>query len=478
MLVGRRTGVSAFQAQGGYSCKYLFVNKYRACRAVSEPHLAPTPSLLGLTYHLIAEKSDSSSFSPHLWRKLNLDGLNNYGIEVQNMKPHWIKFRNIMVVLLVFFGLAGIVTAKKTYFNATGDHEGLFLLKGENGSWFELTDDLFPEEAHRLIYGSPLTWFKHVVQTQKCNASASSCINFEWNESTGRGFIQNAFPDGTKLLMCLSRFDIPQGSGTKGLFLGGGLSPDNPDYRIDDVNEAGMAYFDGKRYYHIWCNVNEALVSARDTKALSYPSQWEFLGSKVLENNGKDVTLSSRHRTVIDGIPFDIDKFLSYEAGDTYFTLVTKVTNRGSFPGRFFYIYGDEPFLGNYGSSQGNVGWLKGGIVNMESYFDTKRNTFAGMFDYGNALIGERHEDYTGKANFIEWDVKSRPDYGYFANKEGGTGFLPNTPLANPDNRFIGLEWGPRLLKPGESFLVTLAIGMAGNNPGTGFPVKPVTPLN
>jgi hypothetical protein len=100
------------------------------------------------------------------------------------------------------------------------------------------------------------------------------------------------------------------------------------------------------------------------------------------------------------------------------------------------------------------------------------------MFDYGNPLAGEKHEDYTWKANFIEWNMSSRPDVGYFANKEGGTGFEANKPLANPDNRFIGLQWGPRVLGPNESFTFSLAIGMAGNDPTSGFPEKPVTHSN
>jgi len=393
------------------------------------------------------------------------------------LRSNLVKYCNKIRAIIVVVCVVGAFSVSNVYFNATGDHEGLYLLKGENGFWLELTDDLFPEEAPRLIYGSPLTWWKGVVSATQCNASADSCITFEWNESTGRGFVKNLYPDGRKLLISLGRFQGYHGAPSKGLFVGGDLSPSDPDYDINNANETGMSFFDGYRYYHIWCNVNECMSSALNPTVISYPTQWEFLGSKIVENNGKNLTLSSRHRAVINRTPFDIDKHFFYEAGDSYFTMVTTITNRGDDPASFIYMYGDEPFLGDYGSSKGNVGWLKGGIINTETYFDTWTNTFAGMFDYGNPLAGENHGDYTWKANFIEWDTKSSPDVGYFANKEGGTGFEPNKPLANPDNRFIGLEWG-RVLSPKESFTITLAIGMAGSNPVSRFPEKPVTHLN
>lgn len=387
------------------------------------------------------------------------------------------KYRNNIVTIFMVLCLMGAVLINIICFNPTGDHEGLYLLKGKNGFLFELTDDLFPEEGSRLIYGTPLTKFKNVISVSKCNASVGSCINFEWNESTGRGFVKNIYPDGRKLFISLGRFQGAKGLATKGLFVGGGLPTSDPDYDLYNANETGMAFFDGYRYYHIWCNVNEFMASSLDHTVISYPVEWEYLGSKVLENTDKDLTLSSRHRALIDGTPYVIDKIFFYESGDSYFTLTTKITNMGDKSAEFIYGYGDEPFLGNYGSSKGNVGWLKEGIINTETYFSTLTNTFAGMFDYGNSLIGENHGDYTWKSNFIEWDSKNRPDVGYFANKEGGTGFEQNKPLANPDNRFIGLEWH-RALKPKESFTFTLAIGMASNKPVSYFPEKPVTHLN
>jgi hypothetical protein len=101
-----------------------------------------------------------------------------------------------------------------------------------------------------------------------------------------------------------------------------------------------------------------------------------------------------------------------------------------------------------------------------------------GMFDYGNPLAGETHT-FTGMANFIEWDKAGRPDKAYVSNFNGGTMQGPKPmPLTSQTNRFIGLQWGPRTLNPGESFSFIIAVGMADNNPKTGMPILPKTELN
>ena len=100
------------------------------------------------------------------------------------------------------------------------------------------------------------------------------------------------------------------------------------------------------------------------------------------------------------------------------------------------------------------------------------------MFDYGNELAGEGHF-FTRYANFLEWEKASRPSKAYISNFSGGVNDPDKVvPLVSPTNRFIGLQYGPYLLKPGESFSFALAIGMAENDPKTGFPVKPRTDLN
>ncbi len=389
------------------------------------------------------------------------------------------KNRNLLLSTAFMICLFVVICLLKVRISNKEDFEGIFVLKGNSGYWLELTDDLFPEEVDRLIWGKPCIWFKKAIIFGICPSPLTPCTSFEWNKVSGRGFIKTEYPDGNKLLICLGRFinsanDLP----TRGLFIGGNLPAGDPDSQIFNRDESGMAYYDGTRYFHIWCNVNEVIYAADQSMRPIYPSAWDFRGSRVLESGKSGVTLQSSHRAVTNRGSFDIVKTLFYHTGDTFFTLVTQITNSGDSPASYIYSYGDEPWLGNFGTSGGNIGWLKDRLVLNELWIDTSTNTFAGMFDYGNSNIGELHANYTRKANFIEWQSDCRPERAFFSNTNSIPVFSDKTPLDSPNNRFIGLRWGPRTLAPGQSFDFTLAIGMAGNHPESGFPVKPATGLN
>jgi hypothetical protein len=232
-----------------------------------------------------------------------------------------------------------------------------------------------------------------------------------------------------------------------------------------------MAYYDRTRWYHVWCNVNEGIVSAATNQAIT-PSGWKFLGSRVLNESSKSLVISSNHEVTVDGVPLRIDRYMYLKAGDTHFVLTIKITNVGTAPTAYLYLYGDEPWVGNYGSSRGNVGWLKDQLVKYETKVDSTRHSYAGFYDYGNDAAGEEHR-YTGTANFIEWFGSDRPMV-YFANEAGHVNNAADTkvPLAS-NARFLGLVWGPQVLAPRQTVSYTLAVGMAGHDPKSGFPVKP-----
>ena len=390
---------------------------------------------------------------------------------VQDMR----KRRIYIAVLVVFIAISALI-ALKVKFDYHHDHEGIFIFKGQNGAWLKIGDDLFPEESQLLLWGRSLNRLKSVDSNGACGPSNKPCTNYEWNTTSGRGFIKTTYPDGRKLVFNLGRFLDSDKLPVSGLFMGGGLPPGDPDFKLFDKNETGMAYYDGSRYYHIWCNVNEGLIDAANIAI--YPSRWEFISSKVLESSSNDVTIVSKHRVLINNVPVTIERFLFYQNGDTFVTLVTNIKNIGSSPTLFSYLYGDEPWVGDYGSSAGNVGWLDGRVVLTEMEIDARRYTYAGMFDYGNPLAGENHEFYTGKANFIEWRPESRPDLAYFSNGFGKIAPAEQkVPLSSPDNRVIVLQWGARTLNPGQTFSFTINVGMANNDPKTGLPVKPDTHL-
>lgn len=388
------------------------------------------------------------------------------------------KFNRRLLILVVVIIACLMLLGSKITFNFTPEYEGFFILKGEKGCLLEISDDLVPEDTQRLIWAMPRYPFKSIVTSAKCDIPSHPCIDFKWNKKYGRGFVRNSWPDGTKLIINLGRFKGSNGKYPAGLFIGGGLPPSDPDYQFMNNEATGMTFFDGRRWYHVWCNANEGLVSPVDLSVISYPSDWALKDSRVLENDSRHLTIQTEHHTLFTGVPLGIRRTLFYTAGTRYAILSTELTNQGSLPLPFMYMYGDEPWVGDYGSSAGDVGWFEDKLILTEQYIDTQLYTYIGIFDYGNDLAGENHV-FTGIANFIEWNIQKRPTYSYISNS--GEGIIspgPSTPLNSPANRFVGLLYGPYMLMPGESYNFTIAVGMAEKDPKTGFPVKPHTGLN
>jgi hypothetical protein len=385
--------------------------------------------------------------------------------------------RNLIYATIATIACLALLSTRIT-FDFHDDIDGFFLLHGENGAWYELADDLTPEDTPRLIIGMPLYPFKKVVATTKFGKDQASSIDFRWDKKDGRGFIRNNWRDGSKLIINLGRFRDSNGKYPAGLFIGGGLPPSDPDYQHLNNDETGMTYFDGKRWFHIWCNVNEGIVLPSSPFKPSYPSDWEYRGSWIRENNGTDLTIECKHRMILAGVPLDMDRTLFYTNGNKFVILATRITNHGNEPSTIQYLYGDEPWVGNFGSSAGDVGWTDKELLFTERSIDVTQNNFIGMFDYGNPLAGEDH-NFTGKANFLEWDSDHKPDKAYVSNFSGGVIPGPkHMPLISNTNRFIAAQWGPRTINPGESLQFTIAVGMADINPKTGMPVKPETVLN
>ena len=387
------------------------------------------------------------------------------------MKKRW---------LYLLIGAVAVVClmALTVHFNITGQYEGIFLLKGKKGALFEVKDDLYLGDGRRLIYGIDLDDPRYrLFRLFNKEEAAGAYLYYEWDQEEGRGFVRNFMPDGKQLLTCFGRYEEGNTDEVHGLFVGGGLPAGVRDDDLVKLDETGMAYSDGKRWYHIWCSVNEGISSAV-TFQKNNPSEWKYLGSKVLNAGRRELAIRSSHQVLIDGTPLRIDRYAHFRAGDTYFILSVRITNVGRNVASYYYCYGDDPWVGDFGTSAGNVGWVKDGIINFEQPVDSYKYDFAGMCDYGNSVLGKGHY-YTMTANFIEWLGGNRPELVYFSNAPGVFHFDEKTkiPLSSGE-RFIGLQWGPHGLKPGESESYNLAIGMAGHDPETGMPVKPEIILN
>jgi hypothetical protein len=356
-------------------------------------------------------------------------------------------------------------------FNIKGHFEGFYLLRDRETGKYEFSDHLFVGEGGHLVYGKDLTLLqkRFISKVMPANSENRPHLHCEWNTRDGNGLVSQHFANGTQLVTYFGRY-LDDDEEVQGLFVGGGLPETVASYMNYNMNNSGMTFGDGKSWYHIWCSVNEGIGPVNRGKMLT-PAHWEFLGSRIVNKSDRSVVITSSHSVLIDDLPVRIDRRVSFSAGETYFNLEIKITNQGSAPLTYEYDYGDEPWVGFYGTSLGDVGWVKDRLINYEEVVDSKKYNYAGMADTGNRVIDEQPV-YSNLANFIEWFGDERP-FVYFANK--GIPPSPGTKIPLESNeRFIGLEWS-RSLPPGGVTTIMLAIGMAGYDQKTGLPVKPAT---
>ena len=391
----------------------------------------------------------------------------------------WPRRRVALLGTLVAIAATLTVLHTLVKLNIEGDLQGLYLLRGSGGPLLELRDDVYLGEAHRIIGKLEFGWL-HDNLLHRNEQHATPHLDYRWNAGNGHGYIHDINPDGTEFVTCLSRFLDSSGRIPRGLFVGGELP--TPIYGSTGVkmNETGMAFKKGGNWYHIWCNANEGIAGAASPTKMIYPSEWEFKGSKVLFSSTKQIVIKSSHWASLDGAPVAIDRFLFHTAGDHFITLAIRVTNLGEKPTGFYYVYGDEPWLGDYGTSAGNVGWSGNKLYFYAGTVDPIAYSTAGMADLGNPLSPyEQGRTFSGLANFISWIGMVRPSIVYFANKEGDPhDESEHIPLDSPNNRVIFCQWGPISLPPKQSTNIVMAIGLANRDAKSGRPMQPDLHLN
>ncbi len=381
------------------------------------------------------------------------------------------------VYILAGITLLFLFTIITIRFDYKGRFNGVFLLKGESGSMFVLTDDLFLGDADRLIAGLNLEDMR-LTWNGRSNAhkKGEAYLCYGWDENDGSGFVQNYMPDGREIQTCFSRFN-ENGMSDHGVFIGGGLPSEVDGKDPRKLDETGMACFDGKNWKHIWCTTNEGI--AVGDKFMMVPAYtWRYEGSKVVSTGDKSLELMSQHEVMALDTPLKVERRAFFRAGDPYFILVVKISNIGGKPARFLYCYGDEPWVGRYGTSKGNVGFVKDHLVNYAQWVDSGKSSFAGFIDSGNRVIGEGPGG-TMAADFIEWLGTEKPSV-YFSNGplDAPQEERRGEPLES-NERFICVEYGPEVLQPSQSVEYKMAIGMASVDPATGLPIAPkVTAAN
>ncbi len=378
----------------------------------------------------------------------------------------------IFVFIIVNVSIA-LVALSHEVFDFTSSNSALYITKNKHGK-IEIKRDLLFEESDSLLYMINLNPIFRIFTKEIAVAKNKPILELTWDIKSGRGNIKQFRPDGTMFSLTLSRFKEGHAN-PQGLFIGGELPLADADLS-EEHNTSGFSYYDGNEWHHIWCALNEG-IRIYGTNILIMPSTWKYLGSKVLKNSQEEIILESNHeaRFNIDYGPNNLGilrmkRQLLFRAGDDYFIVRTKLSNIGNNIINYGYIVGDEPWIGDFGSSYGDVGWYQGGLIEREDYLSPFHYNYAGYWDRGNHAAGEKGS-FSGYANFIQW-FSPVPSFVYFANQFDKC-CSKSIPLWSNDNRVINLLWNNQGLLPGQSKQYVLAFGMARINPLTGFPQKP-----
>lgn len=352
-------------------------------------------------------------------------------------------------------GVAGLVVSF-TDVEVSGNWQGIFLVRGKGARALVLKDDLFLGDGSRLLAGVSFSRFRRLLAQQPVEGRPH--LQVEWSDAQGQGFVRNHLGDGTELVTMFSRFTDDEERIAHGLFVGGAL----PDVaRSTDQEESGMSFRDRSGWHHVWCTTNELMLDY-DAQKIIYPSYWEYLGGRVLIRDADRVVIESSHLVhLAGGGAVRMDRYVYFRAGRPWFKLGIRLSNAGEVPVRLAYGYGDEPWVGHYGSAVDNVGWIRDQLVRVEGPVDGAGARWAGIVD-----------EESGIAAFLAWSGESAPDRIYFANEAGSNFKRLGEPL-DSNEVFVGTEWLRIGLRPGESRSLLLTVGMARGAPRGGIPVIP-----
>jgi hypothetical protein len=223
-----------------------------------------------------------------------------------------------------------------------------------------------------------------------------------------------------------------------------------------------MAWRNARGWFHVWCNENEAWLDERAGGRMIGPSGWRFLGSRVLVDDGRRAVLESNHEVAVTGGRLRMDRFAAFTAGERFFQLSVVITALGPQEVSYAWLYGDEPWVGWFGSADGNVGWVEEGVLPFEQPIEPAAHRWAGILDRK-----------TGIANYLGWSGGEPPDDAYISNFVGKVApAAARVPLTS-NEVFLGLQWRGRRHAPGQSRQYRLTIGLADTDPATGRPRRP-----
>lgn len=291
-------------------------------------------------------------------------------------------------------------------------------------------------------------------------AASEERLELGWNPSDGKGDVRHRLASGDILRTC---FHCGFAGYTGGLFIG-------------SLSGSGMGFYPrtpirGYSSINVFCAQDESIWDQGEKAEYSFGWSENFgtgADGKRLEYRRGRVLEQDRNRLVLQsensGGCYRVTRVAATRLGTRYFILATRIHNTCKRPVRFDFWSGDDPWIGLYRSSDGDVGWTPDGLVRTEASYGPGEFTAGGLYDLGNAALGQKEGGFSGQANFFLLDPATPlPDKTYFANRfaHGPDEIDPKKPLDNKTLTALNMGWTDRVLKPGQGFTVAMALGLA-----------------
>jgi hypothetical protein len=304
-----------------------------------------------------------------------------------------------------------------------------------------------------------------------------------WNPETGKGPVAQDFDDGSRIEICFQ-------CGYKGYT--GGLV-------IGSFNTPGFSWIPsrpvrGFTFLNMWCAFDETLheTATGDNYTFGWSQNFDerhegkrlaLQDAKIIGRSESGIVLGSTN----EGGCYRVDRFVSWKRGDRFVVFSMSVQNRCDENVRFDYWLGEDPWIGTYKSSEGDVGWVqlregegsKASIVRQEKRLDGELFECAGVYDLGNVEAGDVEGGFSNQANFIRLSpLTPRPTVVYFANRfaHEDADITPDLPLNNKTLTAFNIGWKGIELGPGEKLALGWAAGVAETSEPPSPPSCPEVP--
>jgi len=309
--------------------------------------------------------------------------------------------------------------------------------------------------------------------------AVDSPFHVGWNPADGKGAISLDVPGQGRYEICLGcRFKGYAGGTWLGSMNGSGFSWTPP------------APVRGFRSLNLFCAQDESLWDEEEQR--EYDNGWsqnfgrgpdgvrlEYQGGQLLDDGttGQGVTL----RSVNAAGCWRETRYLRWPRGAAYLLVALRLANTCDAPRRFSFWTGEDPWIGLYHSSDGDVGWYDGGIVRTERRIEGRDFRWGGLYDLGNEALGQSAAGFSNVADALVLEPGGEPpDVVYFANSfaHADAEIDPKRPLDNKTLTAFNLGWKGRTLAPGAVFTLRYALGRAETGePGT-LPRPPAIPAD